>query len=396
MSTVLKFEKNDKCKSCFEPVLDKDGKRIPCFFRSKLTGVIFYRKSFARLGIPPIFQTTEESTMGRARTKADLMVQRHKNRHLGVDDSMAFGRVVTKTFKQVAEEVLLHYTPKQRVRTQRKHKDYVALLIDIFGPLDINSISVKAFEVEIAHLKAQGKRETFFDYSKHMNLIMRYAYNQKYATHLLRFPNPDDGRSRAGRRYKTEEIKTLWENASDDVKDQLILAYENVMRLREMLGLSYEPVEVMRGGEVVVFPWVDLKTGQVTISKEFAKTGSKTGRGRSFFLSPGALKRLKQRYENRQTNTPWVFPSPKDPRKPADSNHTSWANLKANAAITGDSARWHDLRHTGLTVMLLEKRLNPLAVSEFAGVSMATIQRVYLKPEARHTADVGRAVKIGE
>lgn len=363
-----------------EPVLDKEGRPIKHFFRSTRTGVIIYRRSLAKLGLPAINEATGEMVLSRARAKAELMLQDHKNRHLGSTGTILEGRT-GRTMRQVAEEVLREVTPKKRARTQRKHRDIIGHLTEIFGAYDINSISRRDFGLEIEALRRKGTRTTFFDYSKHMNLIMRYAYNQRYATHLVTFPSPDQGLIKtSGRRFTHEEVKALWGKASEDMKDQLLLAIENVMRLREMLGLSWDRV--------------NLETGEITLSAEHVKTGSKTGRGRSFIMSPGALKRLKARRE-RLPVTKWVFQSPIDASKARDTNHSAWRELKVEAGIRG-SARWHDLRHTGLTIMLLEKRLNPLMVSEFAGVSMVTIQRVYLKPEARHTADVGKAMRIGD
>lgn len=375
-STVLKFEK----KTGYDALIDKNGSKVPHLFRSRHSGVIFYRKSLNRLGIPPIFESTGETTLGRAKTAADVLLQRHKNRHLGINDAHVFGRVATKTFREVAEEVMREHTPTLRLTTQENHKIYFDKLTTIFGSRDINSISLEEFNREIRSLKARGERETFADYAKHMNLAMRYAYNQKYASHLIRFPNPDKGRRKAGRRYTPKEIEKLWAYASEPMKDQFVLAFENAMRLREMLYLTWERL--------------NLETGELILRPEDVKTGSKTGRGRRFILSPGALERMRARRQRFQ-KTAYVFESPRVPGQPQHDNKKAWETLKGKAGITG-TARWHDLRHTALTIMLLEKRLNPLAVSEFAGVSIATIQKVYLKPEAKHTADVGLAVKIGD
>lgn len=374
METHNKILRFTKKVGHLEPVLDKNQVPIPYFFKSTRTGFIFYRRSLTKLNIPSIFVTTGESTLGAARTAAEVILQRHKNKHLGIDDSGVYGRVATRTFREVAEELLAEETPKRRPRTQIKHRSCIPMLVELFGSTDINQISVKDFNQEIAILQKKGDRETFFDFSKHMNLVMRYAYNQKYASHLIYFPNPDKGRKTAGRRYTPDEIKALYAQASPTMKLQLLLSYENAMRVREVLYTEWS--------------WVNLKTGEIRLPKHIIKTN----KDRNFIVSPAALEMLRARFKEGER---FVFPSPTVKGACCDHNRAAWRNLKGAAGIKG-KARWHDLRHTALTVMLLEKRLDPLQVSEFAGVSVVTIQKIYLKPEAKHTVDVGKAVRIGE
>lgn len=150
------------------------------------------------------------------------------------------------------------------------------------------------------------------------------------------------------------------------------------MRLREALRLRKE--------------CVDLDTGKITLGPEDVKTGSRTGKGRNFIMGNHTLERIRQRFKN-VSDPVFVFPSSRAKGKAQDSNKTAWKTAKRAAKIKG-RARWHDLRHTALTIALLEKRINPVAVSEYAGVALPTIQRVYLHGEAEKTKDVGEAVRI--
>jgi integrase len=90
--------------------------------------------------------------------------------------------------------------------------------------------------------------------------------------------------------------------------------------------------------------------------------------------------------------------------KPIQQNKTAWVNAKETVKIKGQ-CRWHDLRHTGLTWVLLgdpdrspeenEKMIRPpMKVSAYCGASMKTIEKVYLKKRASHTADVSGAISI--
>lgn len=50
-----------------------------------------------------------------------------------------------------------------------------------------------------------------------------------------------------------------------------------------------------------------LETGEWTLSAERVKTGSKTGEGRSFIISPTALSRLRARSLRMAGSSAWIF-----------------------------------------------------------------------------------------
>ena len=52
---------------------------------------------------------------------------------------------------------------------------------------------------------------------------------------------------------------------------------------------------------------IDLETGKLTLRAEDVKTGSKTGKGRVFFVSPNALERIRARRKRDKTESPYVF-----------------------------------------------------------------------------------------
>ena len=365
----------------FVQVEDAKGRPIKGLFRYVPTGVIYYKEKFKKLGIPPFFGPTGETTVGRAKTKVQLLINQHKNKHLGIDDSQVFGRKSTRTFGSIAEEVLLKVTPTRRRKTQVQHRYHVGKAIDRFGNWDINSITVTAFEDWISDMRRKGERSTFMDFAKHMNLVMRYAYNYKFATHLLHFANPDKSHAKPGRVYTDEEIKALWDVMNNETKDQFVLSYECMMRLREVLYLTWDRV--------------DLKSGRITLRPIDVKTGSRTGRGREFLASEHALTRLRERFKKRNPRSPYVFPSPRTPSKPVDQNKTAWRNAKVESRIKEPrKATWHSLRHTALTKALLVTCVDPLIVSEYAGVSLQTIQRVYLHSKAEMTKKASASVSI--
>jgi hypothetical protein len=74
-------------------------------------------------------------------------------------------------------------------------------------------------------------------------------------------------------------------------------------------------------------------------------------------------------------------------------NISAWRTAKKLAGITGRS-NWHSLRHTAITRALMEHGVDRVHLSEYAGVSINTIQKVYLHSTAAHTAKIGTVLTI--
>lgn len=361
------------------PVLDAHDRPIKGFSVYVPTGMIYYRETFKGLGFPTLFKPTGETTIGRAKTAAKLMSMEWVRRYGGTQKGSAGRKAGIVTVQEVIQDVLTRYTPKQRPATRLKHDQFFREIGDHFGRYDISSITAREVEGWIRDLKRTKKRKTFADYIKHWNLLTRWAYNERHSSHLVRFKNPNVETSKPGRVYTSEEIKSLWKVMNEETRDQFVLCYECMMRLREALYLTWDRL--------------DLKTGKVTLRAQDVKTGSKTKKGREFILSPHALERMRARAKRMNPCIPWVFPSPNNVLKPVESIKTAWKSAKDNARIQG-LGTWHHLRHSGLTKALLEVGVPPIQVSEYAGVSMQTIQRVYLHSRADHTKATSLALSV--
>jgi len=335
------------------------------------TGTYFVRKTFKKEHLNELNRSTGQKTLGKARTRASVMIAEHLS-----SGGQTIGRGSKRMF-EVIEEILRVEMPRKRPATQDQYKRFLAEIKDEWGRAYLNSISLTEFQDWLVEFKARKlNRSTFMDYAKYMNKIFSFAYQRKYVTHRIVFPNPDEA-AEEGRVYTRVEITAVYEHMSEDLRDQFTLSLECFMRLREVLKLTWDRV--------------DLVTGAITLRKQDVKTGSKTGKGRTFIASPHALARLQARYAAR-TSDVWVFPSPTE-KGPVNQNKKTWATAKKRAGIKG-VAKWHALRHTALTWALLDQKANPLLVSEYAGVSLATIQKVYLHSTAEKTAEVSTAVTI--
>jgi integrase len=383
---------------------DRTGKEVPVegLFRYIPTGIIYVRKRFGRDGIPRLTKSTGESTIGKAKTAADRIIQQHRNHHLGIDDTSTFGRRKSGalTFAQLASRVLEDHSPSVRESTRVRHHRYLrpdSELVQKWGKTPIDAMTVPTVKSWINTLRGKkfdcgiekGKRgyrpaktrTTFEGFTKHMNLAFRFAYENGMIKHLLVFPNPDKKviAARKGRRYTDDELKALWAAMNEDLRDQFVLASECYMRLSEALKLDWDRV--------------DVKTGIVRLEAEHVKTGSKTGKGRTFYLSEFALERVRRRFAARNPRSPWVFPAPHDSMKPRGSNKKAWKATTRRAGIKG-TAKWHHLRHTALSRALLEQEINPTKVSEYAGVHMVTIQKVYLHSRPEETKEVNTGAQL--
>lgn len=346
------------------------------------TGIYYVRKSFRRLKIPSLFRTTGEKTIGRARAKAQDLIQAHIDFYIHGKKSLGDSRYGSgKTVSAVIKEFLKNVTPKNRREgTQENHLTYFTELDSEWGKILIDRINDTNWNAWLDKFKGRKERTTFNDYAVYMNMLIRYAYNQKYITHVIKLPF-DDEIKESGRVYTEKELTALSAAMNDECRDQFILSYYCAMRLREVLYLTWDRV--------------DLKTGLITLGKDDVKTGSKTGKGRSFICGELALIRLRKRFENRVKGAVYVFPSPTDPKRPIEDNKTAWRAAKRRAGING-KARWHDLRHTAITNMLMVHKQLPIYVSRYAGVSLRTIERVYLHSKAEQTRSVGQVLRISD
>jgi len=400
-------------------------KQFPYLVLHKPSGIWYVRKK--KKGKKPLFKSTGQDAKGRARTLADQMIAKWLK-----GDTVQFGSD-EKLFRDYAPDALAAFekSTKLRDRTKENAKYYINALIEEIGYArlkDINEGFVENWIEEfrgkrrVSQVDSDGKtiraRETFADYVKYISKVLKHAAKNGVISRLPEFENPDPKKP-TGRIYSKAEIQALlntienpkWAVAFSKKKRvvlrlmaelQFRLSFNCIMRLREMLLLSWDRV--------------DIKEGVIKLRPEDVKTGSKTGKGREIYVDPElVLPLLRKLHALRNEESPWVFPSRFDPSKPMWDNKHGWAEWKKRAGITG-KARWHDLRHTALTWALVgdeefqaqieklpkeeqdklraEKLKNPVLVAAYAGTSIRTIESVYLKVKAAHTRDVSTCIRL--
>lgn len=333
------------------------------------TGMWYVRAK--RKGKRPLFKKTGYTQKGKAKTKALIMLAEWMGTRPA--SGAAGGDVIL--FRDFAAD-FREYIKKTnlRPRTLEQADIYLGELIEEVGYQDIRAINEGFVDEWLADFRSRKDRATFADYVKYLSKTLRHAHRKGLIDRLPQFRNPDP-KKRAGRVYSHEEAWLLLQASDLKMEAQLRLCLQGFMRLREMLFLTWDRI--------------NLETGLVRLGADDVKTGSKTGEGRDFYVNDATLVCLSLL----PRRGAYVFPSPSDPAKPQWSNKTAWRSLKRKVGVRG-KASWHSLRHTALTWALVEMKMNPLLVSKFAGVSIRTIERVYLHIRPEDTRDIGQCIVV--
>jgi integrase len=278
------------------------------------------------------------------------------------------GKVVY--FSDLVDEILRDVAPLKRKSTTELYFIYLGELKIELGHVEIAKFGRKEYMAWMRGFKQRKDRKTFFDYTKYLNIAFRYAYQEKYIDHWIKFPQVDDESGPRWRVLTPDEVSDLAYTMGEPLRTQFLISYECFMRLREMLHLTWDRI--------------DFDERTILLRAQDVKTGKKQRRGRVVPMSPNvyaALKRLKA-----SSTSVFVFPSPSG-RKPQNDNGKSWARALKDAGIKG-RVRWHDIRHTALTHAVMILKLPLADLSKVAGVSIKTLERVYLHHDVDHVRDI--------
>jgi integrase len=164
-----------------------------------------------------------------------------------------------------------------------------------------------------------------------------------------------------GRILEQDELDRLLRETADNglLHIQVLMAVLMGMRLREVLHLRWDEVDLKRGV-------IGIKGARV-----------KTRLARTVPIHVNVLKALKRWREMQKelnAESAFVFPARGNLNAPQDSNKKAWAAALDRAKV---KARFHDLRHTAISFMVSEG-IPDLLVSKITGASLKVIQRVYL------------------
>lgn len=381
--------------------ISKDGKWMNLggdLHKYIAAGTIHAKKSFRHLMLPNLNHSFGKVTEREARRKLPEIIQAWKHFHYTGEETLSdvrFGK--GKKVSDVCDEFEHYEVPKrERARTRENIKLILKDIREGFGTIQMAHLNEELYFDRLELFKQKKKKDAekrkrekrggmerkTFDYlAVQMNTLATYALKKKYIRHPVKIPFKDP-KAKPGRAITHDEAKAVFDYMNDDSKDVYALCYGSCMRRNEALLLEWDRVS--------------LTTGLIVLRPEDVKTGSRTGKGRQIFVAAWVLERLRNRWERtKHLGSPWVFPAKDKPAEPQRSVKTAWKAVKRRAGIVG-RLRWHDLRHSALSHLIYVRKMPLKDVSDFAGVSVRTLERVYLHSKPEYTRAVGEALNLFE
>lgn len=316
-----------------------------------------YKKGFKRLQRSLKTENTIE-----ARQKRDELFLEH------------FGEKAkeSKKVKRLAGERWIEWeaTKKRKSHQTRESIKYSGKhLLPLIQNMYPEEITTSWWENTYIPLKKEMTHENrkFFNDWKWLTSFLVSLHREGFIDTLPKLENPDPP-TEEGLNLDDSEIEALYEEGSEDLGLQIDLGFKHFMRRSEVLLLPYKEINFRLG-------FIDLPAERTKIRK-----------ARKIPLNPETLEKLAQR--KAQNGSPFVFPSPVDPKKPVarQGNQTAWERAIARAnqesLRINPNATFHDLRHSGLSrAFIATNRYAEICV--VAGLSLEEAQRTYLhlKPD---------------
>lgn len=254
----------------------------------------------------------------------------------------------TKLFSEVAREVELIKKSTLSSETYKHFQFFVyKKLIPYFGHMCITKVT----ENEINRYMATviGKR-TLSDDIKYLKTILRYAHNEGYIHRLFPIRNPDPASS-AGKYVSKKDLYKLLSSVRDsDMTLQIWMAYSMGMRNGEICHMRWE--------------FINLEHRIIRLPPWFLKT--RRMEDRVIPIPDVVYKLLKTRSVGL-----YLFPSSVNEGQSIRNNKSAWRRLKAQ---TGVKYRFHDLRHTCITNLVMAN-VHVLTIRQMCGVSPQVMRR---------------------
>lgn len=201
-------------------------------------------------------------------------------------------------------------------------------------------------------------------------ILMLACQEHKISHHPMRglkfLPEPQKDRF-----FSNEELRHLQQSLPPEEWRMAAFALGTGMRLGEQLGLKWSVID-----------W-ESKTATIPLSK--------SGKVRRVPLSDEVLAILRDSF----SESPYVFPHPHDPLRPADVRETSkrFHDRLTQAGITG--ASWHVLRHS-FASRLLQAGTDIVTVSKLLGHSTITTTMRYAHHAKGALANAVNVVSISQ
>jgi integrase len=289
-------------------------------------------------------------------------------------------------------------TGERRERTLESHRYHLERhLLPMLAPRLIREITVADVARLLDDLRASGCSEkTLASALATLHSVMRFALRNGWITDNPVEQLEADERPRPTRRVQRvlgrEEIARLLQFCLPAYRALVATALFTGMRLSEVLGLVWDDVD-LEGGSVRVRAQLSRARRGTPARRVAPKTRAAA---RQIPLSPqlAALLRKHRSASPHKAGGDWVFATRNGtPLSQRNVQRTALARAARLAGLDRDGSRlrFHDLRHTFASHLIIDLGLDVVQVSRILGhASVTTTLDVYanLFDEAGHSADI--------
>ena len=260
----------------------------------------------------------------------------------------------TPFFENFSKEYLEY--SKAHKRSYRRDVDIIKALMPYFKGYRLDRITPKMIEnYKLARIKVVSKSTVNREMDTFSSLFNKAIEWGKTESNPLKLVKDFKVDNRMERILSKEEEQRLLAKSPDHLRPILLVALHTGMRLREILHLPWE--------------FVDLQQGVVVVTK------TKSGKERKIPMNY-ILKDVFSELHRKKHNIKWVFFNDKT-QKPIGGVKTSFRTTCRTACIEG--LRFHDLRHTFATRLILNG-VDIVTVKELLGHSEIQTTMRYSHP----------------
>ncbi len=225
------------------------------------------------------------------------------------------------TFTKLVEKYWEKVEPKKSPTTQKREKDIKKHLLGYFGRASLARITPEDIEGYQARRKDGRKVSTV----NRETILLRHLLSRAVAWRYL-LSNPATG----VKQLRGENFK--WRYLTFEEADRLLACCTGYLRLMVLVSLH----SGIRKGELLALKWADIDFKQ----KVLTVLNSKSGKSRHIDMNVELIDAL--RSVDRMVGSPYVFC--KSDGKPFGDIKVGFLAARKRAGL--EDVRWHDLRHT--------------------------------------------------
>lgn len=283
----------------------------------------------------------------------------------GEQHILLFGDFAREYLKQKMANPTLREATKRSFEHQVLHH-----LIPTFGRLPLDKVTNAEFLYWVIERRkcaetqkaGHGRITRFFNARKYLIEVLLAAKNDGHIERLPKFDNPDEPKN-VGRALSDREVLAILRRTPIKLfRFFFYVLWKTGCRPREILRWEWNMFLWSEPGKT----WIDIPARI-----------SKTDRTRKIPLNPNVSRRLYAEFR-RGNRSHFVFPNPRDPRRPQLSYSQQWNSACKRAKI---KAMPYDLRRTFIT-RCAAAGMPLLYVAKALDTSTKMIESVYAKSQA--------------